>query len=204
MTPRFIARQLSRPTGILGTFIGWLMNRHNANMNAFAIRQLSPGPADRVLEIGFGGGATLATLMENAAFVAGLDRSADVVRRARSRFTDALKAGRADFREGNVEAIPFEPASFGKVTTVNTIYFWQSLDAGFSQIHRVLAPGGRAVIGFLPKERMDSMRLPADIFTPRDPDEVVASLRRCEFNPVRLERPRPTTPWLVAVAEKPG
>jgi len=35
------------------------MNRHNAKMNAFAVKMLSLRPDDRVLEIGFGGGATL-------------------------------------------------------------------------------------------------------------------------------------------------
>jgi ubiquinone/menaquinone biosynthesis C-methylase UbiE len=202
MTPRFIARQLSRPTGVLGILIGRLMNRHNANMNAFAVLALEAGPADRVLEIGFGGGATLDLLMEYSPFVAGLDRSPDVIRRTRSRFAEAVKAGRADFREGNVEAMPFESASFEKVITVNTVYFWQSLEVGLAEIYRVLAPGGRAVIGFVTREKMEAMRLPADIFTPRDPDDVVESLRRCGFNRVRLERPRPTTPWVVAVAEK--
>src|SRR6266536_6199366 len=146
MPPRFIAKQLSNPTGLLGRIMGFLMNRHNAKMNDFAVKLLEIASIDRVLEIGFGGGVTVPKLLANAAFVGGLDRSDAMVKLARSRFSRAVKAGRADFREGTVGAIPFPPASFTKACTVNSIYFWPSLEAGFSEIRRVLAPGGRLVV----------------------------------------------------------
>ena len=202
MAPRFIARQLSRPTGLFGRIMGRLMNRHNAKLNSYAVRQLELTPSDRVLEVGFGGGVSLPSLIASAAFVGGVDRSRDMVRRAKAMFSEAVSAGRADFREGNVEELPFEASSFGKVCTVNTIYFWSSLDAGFAEIRRVLLPGGRVVVGFVPKERMDRMGMPADIFTSRAPNDVVAALRKAGFSDVRIERPKPTTPWNVMVATR--
>jgi arsenite methyltransferase len=202
MPPRFIARQLSCPTGFFGRIMGRLMNRHNAKLNAFAVRQLELTPSDRVLEIGFGGGITLPSLIAGAAFVGGVDRSRDMVRRAKARFPEAVAAGRADFREGNVEELPFEASSFGKVCTVNTVYFWSSLDAGFAEIHRVLSSGGRVVVGFLPKDRMDRLGMPTDIFTSRAPDDVIAALTKAGFSDVRLERPESTTPWNVIVATR--
>ena len=202
MPPRFIARQLSRPTGFFGRVMGRLMNRHNAKLNAYAVRQLDLTPSDRILEIGFGGGVTLPSLIAGAAFVGGVDRSREMVRRAKARFSEAVLAGRAIFREGNVEELPFEVSSFGKVCTVNTVYFWSSLDAGFAEIHRVLSPGGRVVVGFLPKERMDRMGMPKDIFTSRAPEDVIAALTKAGFSDVRIERPEPTTPWNVIVATR--
>jgi arsenite methyltransferase len=202
MPPRFIARQLSRPTGLFGRIMGRLMNRHNAKLNAYAVRQLDLTPSDRILEIGFGGGVTLPSLIAGAAFVGGVDRSREMVRRAKARFSEAVSAGRAIFREGNVEELPFEVSSFGKVCTVNTVYFWSSLDAGFAEIHRVLSPGGRVVVGFLPKERMDRMGMPKDIFTSRAPEDVIAALTKAGFSDVRIERPEPTTPWNVLVATR--
>ena len=202
MPPRFVARQLSRPSGFLAGLFGRLMNWHNAEMNAFAVRQLEPTQYDRILEIGFGGGVNLPSLIAEAAFVCGVDRSPDVVARARARFADEMDAGLADFHEGSVEALPFAAASFGKACTVNTVYFWSSLDAGFTEIRRVLAPGGRLVVGFLPKERMDLMEMPTDIFTTRAPGEVIAALARAGFEDVRIERPEPTTPWDVIVATR--
>jgi arsenite methyltransferase len=200
MPPRFVSRQLSHPTGWAGRVFGWLMNRHNARMNAFAVRQLALDPSQRVLEIGFGGGVALPPLMRGAGFVCGVDRSKDTVAWARARFANAVRAGRAEFVEGRVEELPFEAASFGRVLTVNTVYFWRSLDAGFAQIHRVLAPGGRLALGFLPKEWMDRMGHPADIFTPRTSEELVAALAHAGFRRVRVERPEPATKWGVIVA----
>ncbi len=201
MPPRFIARQLSHPSGFLGRVIRLLMNRGNAALNTFAIQQLHLKSTDRILEIGFGGGATLPVLIAGAAFVAGIDRSIDAVESAKARFPGDTR--RIDFRQGNVEAIPFEDASFDKVFTVNTIYFWSSLDEGFAEIHRVLAPDGTVVIGFLPKQSMDRMNFPDDIFTSRAPEDVLAALGRNGFASARIERPDATTRWNVIVATRP-
>lgn len=202
MPPRFIARQLSRPTGFLGGLIGRLMNRHNAKLNAFAVQQLDLSPTDRVLEIGFGGGVILPALLERAGFVCGVDRSPDVVQRAKERFADAMKAGRADFRAASVDALPFKTATFEKVCTVNTVYFWSSLDTGFAEIYRVLSPGGRVIVGFLPKEHMDRGNFPADVFTLRAPEDVIAALTKAGFKDVRVQRPTPTTAGNVVVATR--
>jgi arsenite methyltransferase len=201
MAPRCVARQLARPNGFLGRLIGKLMNRHNARMNAFAVRRLELAPSDRVLEIGFGGGVALRALLEGAAFVAGVDRSRDAVAWARQRFAAEVDAGRMDLREGQAESLPFADASFAKACTVNTIYFWPSLEASFAEIRRVLAPGGRLAVGFLPKERMARLNMPADIFTLRAPEEVIGALETVRFDPVRVERPDATTPWNVVVAD---
>ena len=69
-----------------------------------------------------------------------------MVKRAQKNFSKAVEAGRADFHEGSVEALPFASGSFAKVCTVNTVYFWKSLEVGFNEIHRVLSPGGRLVV----------------------------------------------------------
>jgi ubiquinone/menaquinone biosynthesis C-methylase UbiE len=180
-----------------------LMNRYNARMNAYAVRKLELAPTDRVLEIGFGGGVALPSLIEKAAFVSGVDRSRDVVELAKSRFSKAVAAGRAEFRTGSVETLPFPAAAFGKVCTVNTVYFWSSLDVGCSEIRRVLTPGGRVVVGFLPKEPMQRMGMPSDIFTLRASAEVIGALTRAGFKDIRAERPEPATPWNVIVAQAP-
>jgi ubiquinone/menaquinone biosynthesis C-methylase UbiE len=202
MTPRFIARQLSYPTGLPGAIIGHLMNRRNAKMNHFALEQLKVTATDRVLEIGFGGGVILSPLVENAGFVVGLDRSPDVVRRAGRKFARARAGSRAAFHEGEVEALPFDASSFEKVITVNTVYFWKSLDQGFRQCYRVLASTGLLVVGFLPKDRMDRMGMPLGIFTSRTPEQMVAAIESAGFADVRIEKPQGNTPWMVIVAAR--
>ena len=202
MPPRFIAQQLSHPAGFFGRIMGKLMNRHNAGLNAFTLRQLTIQSSDRILEIGFGGGANVPVLIKHCRFFAGVDRSSDVVRWANARFSDAVRARRAEFHHAAVEKLPFKPLSFDKVVTVNTIYFWTSLEAGFREIHRVLSPRGKILVGFLPKEHMDRGNFPADIFFARLPEEVTDSLVESGFSNIRIERPRPTIPWCLAVADR--
>jgi len=204
MAPRFIARQLSHPAGWFNVVIRFLMNRHNSRMNAFAVKMVEPAPSDRVLEIGFGGGLNLPSLIGRAGFVAGIDRSHDVVAWARRRFSGAVSGGRAEFGTGTVEALPFGADAFDKVCTVNTVYFWTSLDAGSAEIYRVLKSGGRAVIGFLPKQHMDRMGYPVDIFTTRAANDVIMALERVGFTDIGVERPAPETLWNVVVATKPA
>ena len=105
MPPRFIAQQLSHPTGLVGSLMGRLMNRHNARLNAFALEHLTLGPQERLLEIGFGGGVMLEALLKRAGYVAGVDRSRVMVERARTRFRSAVASGRAEFLEGSVESM---------------------------------------------------------------------------------------------------
>jgi len=202
MPPRFIARQLSRPTGLLGKLVASLMNRHNAKMNAYALEMLRITSSDRVLEIGFGGGLNIPYLVDHAGFVMGVDRSPDVIRNANARFAAAVNLGRANFREAAIEALPFESEAFTKICTVNTIYFWQSLDRGIEEIFRVLSPGGTLAIGFLPKHWMDKGDFPADIFMPRTPEEVIDALQRAGFSQVQITRPHETTRWVVALASR--
>jgi ubiquinone/menaquinone biosynthesis C-methylase UbiE len=98
------------------------------------------------------------------------------------------------FHEGEVEALPFDASSFEKVITVNTVYFWKSLDQGFRQCYRVLASTGLLVVGFLPKDRMDRMGMPLDIFTSRTPEQMVAAIEAAGFVMFGLKNHRETHP----------
>lgn len=190
MAPRFIARQLARPTGWGGAIIRFIMNRGNARLNRLAVSELAVGRDDRVLEIGFGGGVALPHLLARAAFTCGVDRSEDVVVAARRRFSSAVESGAAEFKIGSVGRLPVPSASFDKVLSVNTVYFWTSLEGGMAEIRRVLAPGGKVAIGFVPKVRMDRMNMPPDIFTPQPPDQIAQALRSAGFRDVQIRAPR--------------
>ena len=200
MLARFIAQQLSKPEGLGGKLVRPFMNRVNAPLNKFAMDQLRIQASDRVLEIGFGGGLTLKPLLAQARFVCGVDPSADVVAIARRRFAASVSTGRAEFQEGAVEALPLPDEAFNKVLTVNTVYFWPSLELGMSEIRRVLAPSGRGVLGFTPLERMDRMNLPGDIFTSRSAEAIENALQRTGFIEVEMHAPWGKDEPMVATA----
>jgi SAM-dependent methyltransferase len=202
MTPRFVARQLACPSGWMGRVVGSLMNQQNAGLNAYALEMLELRPMDRVLEVGFGGGGLLAELVERASFVGGVDRSATMIACAKARFAEAIARGHVEFREGRAEALPFGAAAFDKVCTVNSVCFWRSLEAGFAEVARVLAPGGRLVVGFMPRERKDRVAVPGDVFTPRSPDEVIEALAGAGFGDLAVARPDPARAWNLIVARQ--
>ena len=94
-----VATQLRRPSGRIAGLVAWLLNRVNAPMNARTLALLDVGPDDRVLEVGFGGGALLASMATVATrgLVAGVDFSPEVVERAQCRLRDLVADGRFVF-----------------------------------------------------------------------------------------------------------
>ena len=54
-----ILRQLGKPAGLLGRLILWELNRVNRGMNDVTFEALDLAAGDRVLDIGFGGGALI-------------------------------------------------------------------------------------------------------------------------------------------------
>lgn len=182
--------QLEKPAGLVGRYLvrGWL-EKGNAALNEFCLGCMQTRADDRVLEIGFGGGATIVELARDAEFVAGVDFSEEMVEAARARNREAIAAGKVDIRNALVSALPFDDASFSKVFTANTIYFWPRPEEDAREIMRVLKPGGKLYIGFRPREIMD--RLPGSVvdgrFTKYSPDEVGQLFAEIGFPNVAIE-----------------
>jgi SAM-dependent methyltransferase len=140
-------RQFSGPRGPLGHVAGWLMVRKNQDANAWLVELLGAGPGDHVVEIGFGPGLAVERNAARGAHVAGVDHSALMVRKASGRVAGAVREGRVDLRQGRADALPFGDARFTRAMALNSLQFWPSPDAGLRELQRVLAPGGRLVLG---------------------------------------------------------
>ena len=126
-------------------------------MNLLTFERLSLLPGDRVLEVGFGSGYLLEKILSTGlcSRVAGVDLSAEMVRLARRRLAKSIGDGKADVREGSIEALPFGDGEFTKLCTVNTIYFWREPAAALSECRRVLRGGGLLVLCFNAKEDLE-------------------------------------------------
>jgi ubiquinone/menaquinone biosynthesis C-methylase UbiE len=102
---------------------------------------------DRLLEIGFGGGALLmrSAHQVSTGSITGIELSeamlANLEKRTRSFANVKLQFG-------SVEDLPAESQSFSCVVSVNTVYFWRDLKRGLQEIARVSRPRARLVLGF--------------------------------------------------------
>jgi ubiquinone/menaquinone biosynthesis C-methylase UbiE len=147
--------QYRRPSGSLGRKIGTEMARDHLPENLWTVAQLDPRPSDRILEVGFGPGVAIAELAKivTSGLVAGIDFSETMVEEASTRNAAAIQAGLVDLRYGDAVKLPFAGASFDKVYSIHSIYFWpRPLDA-LREVHRVMKPGGMLVITMLPKDK---------------------------------------------------
>ena len=132
------------------------MNRGNRPINQAAIDALQLGAADRVIEIGFGGGVALKELLRRTdAGVVGVEISQAMLRLARWRFRRALTAGRLELADADLARLPYADETFDRALAVQNIYFWPNVEAGLSELHRVLRADGRLVVATAPKELMD-------------------------------------------------
>lgn len=84
-----MSRQLGRPTGLVGRLVGRLLNRGNRGFILAAVDAAEPSKGATVAEIGFGGGAGLALLLDRVGptgVVHGIEISETMLAGARRRF----------------------------------------------------------------------------------------------------------------------
>ena len=181
---RFIAQQLRRPSGRFGR---WVMTRAlddgNAELIEATLAALRIGPAERLLDVGFGGGGALrrAAQLTSGALL-GVDFSADMVAQGQRRMTALVAAGRLNLLTADVADLPLRDGLVDAICTTNTIYFWPDLQAALGELRRVLAPGGRIAFGYSGRAKMQRFDgITRHGFRTLVPDELESALRAAGF-----------------------
>ena len=173
------------------------------------------GIAEVVAALRLSGGATLVDLAcgrggygleiagRTGARLVGIDFSAEAVRQARD---NARRQGlAAEFRVGDLAATGLHAGSAGGVLCVDAIQFAAQPEAAYTEMRRILAPGGRAVLTcWEPREPGDE-HLPARL---RHVD-LAAELTAAGFGEVEVRdrplwRARERAMWAEAAALDPG
>lgn len=139
------------PKGVVGRFVGELMTRQHEKETVWTVSIADVQPADHMLEIGFGAGKAIELLAEKTThgFVDGIDLSATMVKRARERNAQAVRAGRVSLQQGEATQLPFAERHFDKVISIHTFYWWvEDPHMILTEMFRVLKPGGTLLFTF--------------------------------------------------------
>jgi len=113
-----------------------LNQRWDGRHLATARRLLDPQPGTRLLEVGSGRGYLSHALEELGANVTGVDLNAEAAANAVAR----------DIRQMSVYELAFDAGEFDQVLSVHAIEHFPDLPAAFSEMARVLRPGGRMLL----------------------------------------------------------
>jgi ubiquinone/menaquinone biosynthesis C-methylase UbiE len=139
--------------------------------NADALRMIvdaaRPEPDDTVLDVACGGGIVVCAFAPHVRRATGIDVTPAMLDEAQ-RLAQAKGLANVEWRQGDVNSLPFEDDSFTIVVTRFSVHHFPDPAAVLREMARVCAPGGRLVV--------------VDMYASADP------AKAAEFN--RLERLR--------------
>lgn len=142
-----IFQNASHPKGFWGRMMLRGMNRFHATLAGWAFSLADWHGVKAVLDIGCGGGANLARLLSMCpdCKAYGIDVSEESVNYTLKKLRKYPQS-RYDIRMGEASVLPYEAGMFDAVTAFETVYFWKDLPRAFSEVGRVLRPGGMFLI----------------------------------------------------------
>lgn len=204
----WVTRQCRKPSGTLGRRVARVMNLTHSSLTDWGLSHVSVGHADRILDVGCGGGRTVQKLAQMASdgHVSGLDYSSASVAVARRTNADAIASGHVTVEHGSVSALPFTDRTFDLVTAVETHYYWPNLEGSMREVLRVLKPGGTfALIAETVKDRQPNplyrLAMPLLGAAYLTTNEHTNLLRRAGFVDVVVDTR--AIGWMCATAKRP-
>lgn len=196
-----------KPEGFFGKMMVNGMNGgDHAAMANWALSSLQINEDSRILDIGCGGGANIARLLQHApkGMVQGMDYSPVSVEKSSKVNAKAIAEGRCKVVEASATQLPFEDSSFDLITAFETIYFWPDIEHCFSEVKRALKPGGQFVIinedDGLTGANEKWEKLIEGMHTYK-PDEIRLHLANAGFHDINIRKDE-AKHWLMATAVK--
>lgn len=148
-----MAKQFEKPKGLLGKLAGTIMYFENRKINKWSIKKLQIQKKDRILEIGYGPGYGIKTMITDYPLVEidGIDLSEKMLQEASKRNQKWIQTGKVYLAAGNV--VNFQPGHhYTKVLSVNNYPLWDQPLQSLKHIHTLIDKGGKIVITVQPRE----------------------------------------------------
>jgi SAM-dependent methyltransferase len=115
-----------------------------SDIHEHAVARLAPQPGERWLDLACGTGAVSERAAAAGASVTGLDLAPALIETAKQRAAE--RRLEIEYTVGDVEGLPFEEASFDKVSSTCGIMFSPDHGATAAELARVVRPGGRIAL----------------------------------------------------------
>jgi ubiquinone/menaquinone biosynthesis C-methylase UbiE len=127
-----------------------------------------------------------------------------MVKRARERNAQAIRARRVTLQQGEATQLPFEEGHFDKVVSIHTFYWWaEDPQIILTEMFRVLKPGGKLLFTFSNGKEGEERDYYDQAFIE---EQVFSQMRSVGFTDV-LSRPGPISrhfKHLVVAGTKPS
>lgn len=198
--------QTRKPEGFLGKLMVAGMNSGHMKVADWGMSMLAADIPCEILDIGCGGGRNAGELLRRypSSSLFAVDYSEISVEKTRKYNRKMINAGRCAVCRGDVISLQFEDNRFDLVTAFETVYFWPGLTSCFSQVFRVMKPGGRFLIvnesdgtdetGRKYEKIIDGMKSYTS-------DEIKAALKAVGFSEIRNVH-HTSKPWIAVIAAK--
>jgi ubiquinone/menaquinone biosynthesis C-methylase UbiE len=185
---KLIGENLAKPRGLFGVIVGFFMDIRNKSINKWTIDLMEIKPSDKVLEIGYGTGATIKNISTVAKYglTVGIDYSETMFRKASRVNAKAIYKGSVTLFTGDASNIPYPDEYFDKVCSIHCIYFWSEPEKILRETWRVLRNGGKIIISVDSKEELSRVKRTKD-FTLYTPEELTDLLKKVGFKTVWIE-----------------
>jgi SAM-dependent methyltransferase len=138
-------RSARRPSGTTSAKVYRDPIYHRPNFRAI-LEALRLTPADRLVEVGCGGGAFLKEALKSGCTASAIDHSEELLEVAREQNRDAIDGGRLSIVEGDAGTLPFPSGQFTCAVMTGVLPFLPDPVRTLSEIRRVLVPDGRLVL----------------------------------------------------------
>jgi ubiquinone/menaquinone biosynthesis C-methylase UbiE len=148
-----IFKQFSKPTGNLGSFVGWLLSVKNKERNSWAIEKMNIKPTYTILEIGYGPGTTLKNIAGRltTGHISGIDHSEVMFEQANKRNSENIKNGKVKLACGSVWDLKEPKESFDLIFGSNVHFFWKNPADEFKHLTSFLKQGGKLTFVLQPR-----------------------------------------------------
>lgn len=144
----YLIEQSSNPTGVIGSVMTKIWSNYFQDLSKWSFTHIDLGEHNKILDVGFGGGANIKYVKEHNAtsIVYGIDISEEAVKTATAVNQQYVDSDEVILSIGDVADLQFENDFFDFIVATQTHIYWDNLENGLLECHRVLKESGILLI----------------------------------------------------------